>query len=129
AAPSPPPPAATAAAEVRGAPQPTLPSPNISSADLLQRGRDNYRAGKYREAITDLSAAADAILSPSQMQAYVNSGKFESLPKFETAIVYLTMAYAKLGRDADAREQLQRLLIAQGIGPTYASLYSRSDVA
>jgi len=104
-------------------------APNVSSDDLLQRGRDNYRAGKYREAITDLSAAADAILSPSQMQAYVNSGKFESLPKFETAIVYLTMAYAKLGRDAEAREQIQRLMIAEGIAPTYAGLPLSSDVA
>src|SRR5438093_561421 len=104
-------------------------APNVSPDDLLQRGRDNYRAGKYREAIRDLSAAADAILSPSQTQSYVNSGKFESLPKFETAIVYLTMAYAKLGRDAEAREQIQRLLIAESIAPTYAKVALSSDVA
>ncbi len=104
-------------------------APSVSPDDLLQRGRDNYRAGRYREAITDLAAAADAILSPATMQNYVNSGKFDTLPKFETAVVYLAMAYAKLGRDAEAREQIQRLLIAEGIAPTYASLPLSSDVA
>jgi tetratricopeptide (TPR) repeat protein len=104
-------------------------APNVSPDDLLQRGRDNYRAGHYPQAIADLTTAADAILSPAQMQSYVNSGKFESLPKFETAVVYLAMAYAKLGRDAEAREQIQRLLVAEGIAPTYASLSLDSDVA
>jgi len=104
-------------------------APSVSPDDLLQRGRDDYRAGRYSQAITDLSAAADAILSPAQMQTYVNSGNFDSLPKFETAVVYLAMAYANLGRDAEAREQIQRLVIAEGIAPTYASLLLGSDVA
>jgi Flp pilus assembly protein TadD len=107
----------------------TAQTPTVAPDDLLARGRDNYRAGRYAEAITDLRAAADAILSPAQMQIYVNTGKFDSLPKFETAIVYLAMAYAKLGRDAEAREQIQRLVVAEGIAPTYANLPLGSDIA
>jgi tetratricopeptide (TPR) repeat protein len=104
-------------------------APNVSPDDLLQRGRDKYRAGHFPEAIADLTAAADAILSPAQMQNYVNSTKFDALPKFETAVVYLAMAYAKLGRDAEATEQIQRLLFAERIAPTYAGLSLGPDVA
>jgi len=104
-------------------------APAVSPDDLLARGRANYQAGRYTEAINDLRAAADAILSPAQMQTYVTSGKFESLPKFETAVIYLAMAYAKAGRPAEAREQIQRLTIAEGIAPTYATLPLGSDLA
>lgn len=104
-------------------------APSVSTDALLARGRTNYQSGKYAEAINDLRAAADAILTPAQMQLYVNNGNFTSLPAFETAVVYLTMAYAKLGRDAEARDQLQRLVAAETIAPTYASLPLGSDVA
>ena len=104
-------------------------TPNVSPDDALARGRSNYQAGHFSEATTDLRAAADALLSSQQMQTYVNSGTFEALPKFETALVYLTLSYSKLGRDADAREQIQRLVVAEGIKPTYATLPLGSDVA
>jgi len=105
--------------------QASAPSP----VDLLARGRASYDAGKYDDAIKDLSAAADAMASPAQMQAYVDRGKFEALPQFETAVIYLAMSYAKLGRDADARDQIQRLLAAEAIAPTYATLPLDADVA
>src|SRR5437899_3236753 len=104
-------------------------APAVSPDDLLARGRASYQSGRYAEAINDLRAAGDAILTPAQMQAYLNSGKFESLPKFETTLIYLAMAYAKLGRDAEAREQIQRLVVAEGIAPTYATLPLGADVA
>lgn len=104
-------------------------TPSVNPDDALARGRSNYQAGRYSEAATDLRAASDALLSSQQMQTYVNSGTFDSLPKFETALVYLTLAYAKLGREADARDQIQRLIVAEGIKPTYASLPLGSDAA
>jgi Tetratricopeptide repeat len=103
-------------------------APAVTPDDLLARGRASYQAGRYTDAINDLRAATDAILTPSQMQTYVTSGKFESLPKFETALVYLAIAYAKAGRMAEAREQIQRLVIAEGITPTYATLPLGADV-
>jgi hypothetical protein len=101
----------------------------VSPDDLIVRGRASYDAGRYADAARDLSAAADAIVAPAQMQQYVTGGKFESLPKFETAIIYLALSYAKLGRDADAREQIQRLVAAETIAPTYASLTLDPDAA
>ncbi len=102
--------------------------PSPSADDLLARGRTSYQAGRYAEAINDLRAAADAILTPAQMQSYVNNGKFESLPAFETAVIYLALSYAKLGRDAEAREQIQRLMTAETIAPTYATLVLGPDL-
>ena len=96
--------------------------------DLLQRGRDEYRTAHYAEAVTDLTAAADAFLSPDQVQAYVTSGKMPSLDKFETSVIYLAMAYAKLGKNTEAAEQVRRLLAAEAIVPTYRKLVLPSDV-
>ena len=101
----------------------------VSPDDLIARGRASYDAGRYADAARDLSAAADAIVTPAQMQQYVTGGKFESLPKFETAIIYLALSYAKLGRDADAREQIQRLVAAETIAPTYGTLTLDADAA
>jgi tetratricopeptide (TPR) repeat protein len=109
---------------------PPEPAPVVTAVDpVLQRGIENYRAGRTAEAVTDLRSAADALLTPEQMRTYVSTGRFESLANFETAVVYLTMAYAKLGKDAEAREQIQRLLVAEQIHPTYAALALTADVA
>jgi len=89
---------------------------------LLDRGMTAYRSGDYSSAVTDLQAAAQAFLSPDKMQAYVNSGKFEGLDKFESALVYLALAQSRLGREADARETILRLMSAERISPTYARL-------
>ena len=66
----------------------------ITPDALTQRGIDSYRAGKYVDAATDLEAAAQALLSQEQMQNYVNTGKFPNIDRFETALVYLTLAPA-----------------------------------
>jgi tetratricopeptide (TPR) repeat protein len=102
-------------------------APGASPQDLLERGRAEYASGSYADAARDLQAAADTIINPDQMRAYVDRGKFDTLPQFETAVVYLAMSYAKLGRDADAREQVQRLAAAESIAPTYANLALGTD--
>ena len=101
----------------------------MSPDALLQRGRDNYRSGNYAQAVDDLRAAADGFLSPAQMQTYVNTGRLETLDRFETAMVYLAMSYTKMGREQDAREPLMRIVTAERIAPTYATLNLDSDVA
>jgi tetratricopeptide (TPR) repeat protein len=118
-------------ASLRGAP----PTPQRATIEqglpdtLLQRGRDSFKTGHYADAVADLTAAADAFLSPAQVQTYVATGQLPSLDKFETAIVYLTLAYSKLGKDPDAAEQVRRLAASEAIAPTYAKLPFSADVA
>src|SRR5437763_13220424 len=97
--------------------------------EILQRGRDSFRTGHYEDAIKDLTAAADGFLSPAQVQTYVTTGQLPMLDRFETAVVYLAMAYSKLGKDAEAAEQIRRLNAAEAIAPTFASLTFPPDVA
>src|SRR2546430_12220110 len=97
--------------------------------EIPQRGRDSFRTGHYEDAIKDLSAAADALLSPAQVQTYVTTGQLPSLDKFEIAVVYLAMSYSKMGKDAEAAEQIRRLNAAEAIAPTFASLSFPPDVA
>jgi hypothetical protein len=94
---------------------------------LLQRGVASYRAGRFSDAATDLDAVAKTLLSQDQMQAYVDTGKFPSIDKLETALVYLALAQSKLGHDDLAREAVQRLLTAQRIENRYAQLSLGSD--
>ena len=101
----------------------------ITPDALLQRGMASYRAAHHSDAATDLNHAAQALLSQEQMQNYVNTGKFPNLDKFETAIVYLTLAQVKLGHDDQAREAILRLMTAERIEPTYAQLALDADAA
>lgn len=101
------------------------PSPDA----LLQRGIDSYRADDFAAAVLDLQAAAQMYLSPERMQAYVNTGRFEHLQSFEKALVYLTLAQYRLGRENDARETVVRLTTAERIEPTYARLPLDPDAA
>lgn len=96
---------------------------------LLQRGIASYRASHYAEAAKDLKEAADAMLSQEQMQTYVNSGKFPNIEKFETALVYLTLAEAKLGRNEQAKEAVLRLETAERIEKVFARLPLEADAA
>ena len=96
---------------------------------LVQRGIASYRAGHYSDAATDLDAAAQALLSQEQMQNYVNTGKFPNLDRFETALVYLTLAQTKLGHAAQAREAVLRLQTAERIDASYAQLSLGADAA
>ena len=101
----------------------------ITPESLLDRGVRAYKSGDYSSAVTDLQAAAQGFLSPEQMQAYVNTGRFERLQSFEKALVYLALAQFRLGREDDARETLLRLQSAERINPTYATLNLGADAA
>ena len=99
----------------------------VSPDALLDRGIASYKRTDYQSAVVDLQAAAQAFLSPEQMQAYVNTGRFERLRAFETSLVYLALAQFRLEREDDARETIVRLTSAERISPTYASLALGSD--
>ncbi len=101
----------------------------ITAEQLLDRGITNYRAGKLENAASDLKAATNAFLSQDRMQSYVSSGQFDSLNQLEIALIYLTIAQSKLGREADARESVLRLMSAERIEPTYARLPLPREVA
>lgn len=108
----------------------TVQAQSGSSPDaLLQRGIDEYRTEDYAAAVLDLQTAAQMYLSPERMQAYVNTGRFEHLASFERALVYLTLAQYRLGRESDARETVTRLMTAERIEPTYARLPLDPDAA
>jgi len=99
------------------------------SAQTLERGKEHYRAGRYVDAIEDLRAAAAAALTPEARQAYVATGKLDTLVELEESLVYLALAYDRIGREAEARDAVTRLLNAERIKPTYASLALTSDAA
>lgn len=94
-----------------------------------QRGIESYRAGRFSDAATDLEAAAQTFLSQEQMQNYVNTGSFPNLDRFETALVYLTLAEVKLGNQEKARQAVLRLTTAERIQPVYAQLALPPDAA
>src|ERR1043166_686929 len=98
----------------------------VSGDDYLAHGRKELRSGQYAEAAKDLGAAADAFLTPQQTAAYIRTGHHEALADYETSLVYLTVAYAKMGRADDARATLRRINVAEQIEPTYQALPLRS---
>jgi len=104
-------------------------APSTAPDALLERGIASYRAAQYADAAKDLKAASDALLSTEQMQAYVNSGKFANIDKFEKALVYLTLAETKLGHKEQAREAVLRLVTAERIDNAYARLPLDADAA
>jgi hypothetical protein len=101
----------------------------LTPDQLLQRGKQFYREAKYPDAIDDLRAAAAAALAPDERQKYVTSGTLDTIPTLEESLVYLALAYAKIGRDNEARDAVNRLLNAERIKPTYASLALAPDAA
>jgi tetratricopeptide (TPR) repeat protein len=100
-----------------------------SGDDLLAHGRKELRTGQYAEAVKDLGGAADAFLTPQQTAAYIRTGHHDALADYETALVYLTVTYAKLGRADDARATLRRINAAEQIEPTYQALPLDADAA
>lgn len=100
-----------------------------SADDLLAHGRKELRTAQYAEAAKDLGAAADAFLTPRQMAQYIRTGHNDALADYETALVYLTIADAKMGRDDDARATLRRIAVAERIEPTYQALPLDADAA
>jgi hypothetical protein len=101
----------------------------VTPESRLALGLTAYKAGDFTSAVTDLQAAAQGFLSPEQMQTYVNTGRFDRLQSFETALVYLALAQMRLNREDDARETLLRLQSAERIAPAYATLSLGSEAA
>jgi tetratricopeptide (TPR) repeat protein len=80
---------------------------------LLQRGISHVKTGNFDAAAKELRIAA--------------FGLVDSIPQFEIAEVYLTIASEKLDREADARHAAQRLLAAERIEPHYTALNLPDD--
>lgn len=104
----------------------TLAAQNLT-AQTLERGKEHFRAGRYVDAIEDLRAAAAAALTPEARQAYVATGKIDTLAELEESLVYLALTYDRIGREAEARDAVTRLLNAERISPTFAKLPLSSD--
>ena len=100
-----------------------------SADDLLLSGRRELRTGRYADAVKDLGAAANAFLTPQQVQKYIRTGHYEALADYEEALVYLTIADMKLGRAADARDAVRRITVAEQVEPTYQALLLDADAA
>jgi hypothetical protein len=101
----------------------------LAQSPVLERGKEHFRAGRYVDAIEDLRAAAAAALTPEARQAYVATGKIETLPELEESLVYLALAYDRIGREAEARDAVTRLLNAERIAPTFATLPLANDAS
>ncbi|HEX7150913.1 MAG TPA: tetratricopeptide repeat protein [Thermoanaerobaculia bacterium] len=101
----------------------------LAAQTPLERGKEHYRAGRYVDAIEDLRAAANAALPPEARQAYVATGKLDSVAELEESLLYLALAYDRIGREAEARDAVTRLLNVERIKPTYASLPLANDAA
>jgi hypothetical protein len=91
-------------------------------ANSLDAGKKHFVAGRYVDAIEELRKAASAALSIEARQAYVQTGTLESIAEFEESLVFLALAYDRVGRENEARDAITRLLNAERIQPTYASL-------
>jgi tetratricopeptide (TPR) repeat protein len=100
-----------------------------TAARFLQSGKDSYRAGHYSEAVDDLRSAAEKFVGLDEKQLFIDTGNLPNLPQFEESLVYLALAYSKLGRDSEAGDTVERLLSAERISPTYSSLPLTSEVA
>lgn len=98
-----------------------------SADDYLLHGRKELRSAQYAEAAKDLGTAADNFLTPQQTAQYIATGKHEALADYETALVYLTVTYSKMGRTNDARDTLRRIAVAERIAPTYQALPLDAD--
>jgi tetratricopeptide (TPR) repeat protein len=100
----------------------------LNSDHLLQRGKEEYRAARYEAAVDDLRSAAATFIGPDERQLYIDTGRMPALPQFEEALVYLALSNAKLGRDPEARDAIERLLSAERIAPAYKTLALERDV-
>jgi hypothetical protein len=116
-------PAGTAQTSTATAGNTAVQAPAGMSADqLLQRGKENYRASRYAEAAQDLLTATSAFLSPEEKQRYIETGRLATLSRVEQSLVYLVLAYSKLGKETEARDAMMRLANAERIAPTFAAL-------
>ena len=82
--------------------------------NLLQRGIGHVKSSNFDAASKELRIAA--------------FGLVDSIPQFEVAQVYLTIASEHLNNESDARHAAQRLLAAERVEPRYAALSIPDDI-
>jgi tetratricopeptide (TPR) repeat protein len=75
---------------------------------LLDRGVSSFHAERYQEATTYLKLAA--------------FGFVDSIDRYQTAQVYLTLSYDRLGDVEKARDAARRVIAAERIQPKFAGL-------
>src|SRR5687767_7817803 len=75
---------------------------------LLNRGVSSFHAERYKEATTYLKLAA--------------FGFVDSIDRYQTAQVYLTLSYDRLGEVEKARDAARRVIAAERIQSKFASL-------
>ncbi|HKR63526.1 MAG TPA: hypothetical protein VJZ00_07315, partial [Thermoanaerobaculia bacterium] len=90
-------------------------TPSEFYLSLLQRGISAYEGGRYPDATNHLKLAA--------------FGFVDSIEQYQTAQVYLTLAYEKLGDAAKARDAARRVITAERIQRKFATLSLPSTVA
>src|SRR5205814_10248243 len=78
-----------------------------TAARLLQSGKDSYRGGRYSQAVEDLRSAAEKFVGLDEKQLFIDTGTLPNLPQFEESLVYLALAYSKLGRDSEAGDTVE----------------------
>jgi hypothetical protein len=77
--------------------------------ELLASGETAFRGGQYEQAIGALSAAAESLFAEAQSEFGTSTVSAVLLDKYETALVYLAVAYARTNRDNDAVEAIVRI--------------------
>jgi hypothetical protein len=75
---------------------------------LYRRGVVHFNEGKFDISVRELRIAA--------------FGLMDSIERFEAAQAYIVVASRRLGREADARNSLKKIVFAEKIAPTYAAL-------
>ncbi|MEA2235889.1 MAG: hypothetical protein QOC81_613 [Thermoanaerobaculia bacterium] len=75
---------------------------------LFTRGMADFRAGDYPHAYTELHTAAFGLL--------------ERVETFETAEIYAAIAANRLGRQAETRDALMRIVAAENVQPHFQTI-------
>jgi tetratricopeptide (TPR) repeat protein len=97
--------------------------------ELLASGETAFRGGQYEQAIGALSAAAESLFAEAQSEFGSSTVSAVLLDKYETALVYLAVAYARTNRDNDAVEAIVRIAASERMEPRYALLALTPEVA
>lgn len=85
---------------------------------LFDLGMRAFRAGDYASAIVDLRSASEGFAA--------GTGRAES---YQTALVYLSLAQFRAGREDEARDTIVRLVQSERVTPVFATLPLDTDAA
>lgn len=85
---------------------------------LFDLGMRAFRAGDYASAVVDLRSASEGFAAAT--------GRAES---YQTALVYLSLAQFRSGREDEARDTIRRLVEAERVTPVFETLPLDNDAA